>query len=487
MPNTAEIDSTQADLSATKSEGFVQADADENSVGFAPLDDQLLSEEFESMESESPDASSPKSEQSNSDGLAASDSPVVSENELGGVDDETDLRTHAESSNQRADGTHLELPAFDPKLSRRRKLQHAKRRLLQALANHKVSLIASTASLLLGFVGSLWFSGNSEAAPQVVANPQLTFVATTLRRSEPIATVTPFENLDPNVIAIGQRLFHDSSLSGTGKLSCVTCHRLEPAKGVDSSSIAAVPIANATPALRRDVPAVFNAPLNFRLGWDGSFESLESFLDDHFSKDGYMATDWERVLKVTREDPLYFRSFQLHMNEEPNEKLVRTALATYERSLVRVNSPFDQWLMGNDQALSGDAIAGYYLFKQFNCISCHQGAGVGGSMLRSIDSLVDRLSPEAKNDFGLFTTTGRERDRYLFRVPSLRNVALTAPYFHDGSAATLEQAVELMMQQQLGLEPNPIDVERLITFLQSLTGQTLEEVQSRSEVQKVVD
>jgi len=333
--------------------------------------------------------------------------------------------------------------------------------------------LACVGSMLLGGMLSLL---SSPSAPPVVESTEVpekvVYVASAARRAEPISPIIPFEGLDSNVVELGRRLFHDSALSGNGKLSCASCH--DPNNGgADGQALSRGVNGRVT---RRNTPTVFNAAFNFVQNWDGRAESLEEQLDNHLSENGEMLSDWSRVIKVLTQDPLYNRTFQLHLGGEPSEALVREALATYERSLVTVDSKFDQWLRGDEQALNSEEIAGYYLFKQLNCISCHQGAGVGGTMLQPLAGMqayFDSVEGGGVHDLGRFDVTKRERDQHVFRVPALRNVEQTAPYFHDGSAPTLSAAVEAMMQHQLGLTPNSTDVQRIIAFLKTLTGKPL--------------
>jgi cytochrome c peroxidase len=139
-----------------------------------------------------------------------------------------------------------------------------------------------------------------------------------------------------------------------------------------------------------------------------------------------------------------------------------------------VNSPFDRFLKGDANAIDAEQQLGYRTFKEYGCASCHQGANVGGNLYEKFgvmgDYFKDRGTPETDADLGRFAVTKREQDKHVFKVPSLRNLPLTAPYFHDGSATTLPQAVEVMAKYQLG---RPIDPERLraiCRFLESLTG-----------------
>jgi cytochrome c peroxidase len=153
---------------------------------------------------------------------------------------------------------------------------------------------------------------------------------------------------------------------------------------------------------------------------------------------------------------------------------VRTALLEYERSLVTPNAPFDRYLRGDTHAISERAKQGYALFKTYGCASCHQGMAVGGNMLQRVGVMHDYFGDRGSvtpADLGHFSVTHLERDRYVFRVPSLRNVALTAPYFHDGTAATLEKAITTMARYQLGRELEDEDVALLAEFLRTLTGE----------------
>jgi cytochrome c peroxidase len=155
------------------------------------------------------------------------------------------------------------------------------------------------------------------------------------------------------------------------------------------------------------------------------------------------------------------------------ERNVRTSIATFERTLLTPGARFDRWLQGDKGALSEEEAAGYALFKSVGCIACHQGQNVGGNMFQKFGVLGDYFEDRGhvtRDDYGRFNVTGLESDRFVFRVPSLRNVELTAPYFHDGSATTLEQAVRTMARYQLGRPLADGDVQRLVAFLKTLTA-----------------
>jgi cytochrome c peroxidase len=146
----------------------------------------------------------------------------------------------------------------------------------------------------------------------------------------------------------------------------------------------------------------------------------------------------------------------------------------FERSLITPNSRFDRYLLGDESAITAEEKAGYALFKSYGCVACHQGRNVGGNMFQIFGVMDDYFANRGHitdADYGRFNVTGREEDRFHFRVPSLRNVALTAPYFHDGTAESLDQAVMVMARYQLGVTMPAEDVGLIVKFLGTLTGE----------------
>jgi cytochrome c peroxidase len=320
---------------------------------------------------------------------------------------------------------------------------------------HGRMIAACGLSALFGMV-LVWLYPTSEPIEEAVVEPEPIYYAATHHRDEPIDPIVPFSDLEKEVVKLGKRLFHDKKLSGNGKVACNTCHDLNEG-GQDGLPLA---VSVNQSKLNRNTPTILNAALSFVKYWDGRVETMEEQLDEHIDA-GVLDSDWERVVKVVTQDPLYNRSFQAYMGSEPSKDLVSKAFVAYERSLLTVDSRFDQWLQGKINSLTSEEIGGYVLFKQHNCITCHQGDGVGGKMLQPLAKL------EAH-----FTAAGSPVPAgMVIRVPSLRNVELTAPYFHDGSVETLESAIEIMLRSHAGVEPNIAEVDRISAFLRTLTGQ----------------
>jgi len=288
-------------------------------------------------------------------------------------------------------------------------------------------------------------------------------------RQEPITPIPLDLKLDARKVALGKRMFHDPQLSHGSKLSCAHCHNLAKG-GMDGlpRSVGAT-----GKEFNVNTPTVFNSGLNFRQFWDGRVATLEDHIDFHSKNPCDMGSTWDEVIVTLNSDASYRRDFEAIYLEAPNKTAVKDAVATFERSLTTPNGKFDRYLRGDKQALSGNELAGYELFKSLGCISCHQGQNVGGNMYEKLGIIDDYFAHRGnvqEADFGRYNFSGIEEQRYEFRVPSLRNVALTAPYFHDASAATLEQAVAIMAKYQLGVDLSRDEIGRIVMFLNTLTG-----------------
>jgi cytochrome c peroxidase len=285
----------------------------------------------------------------------------------------------------------------------------------------------------------------------------------------PIPNLSP-EELQSGKALLGEKLFNDPRLSGDGKISCATCHDLSRS-GADGRKIAI----GAGDALGNyNSPTVFNAVFNFRQFWDGRADTLFDQVSGPLTNIAEMASSWTIAVRQVSEDKEYRKAFDREYGGEISERTISDAIAHFEATLLTPNSPFDRFLNGDTAAISDDAREGYRRFTNFGCISCHQGVNVGGNFFQHFgvmgDYFVDR-SNTTTADLGRFNITGLEEDRYVFKVPGLRNIAVTAPYFHDGSADTLDKAIEIMGRYQLGRELPEKDRYYIAAFLESLTGE----------------
>lgn len=302
-----------------------------------------------------------------------------------------------------------------------------------------------------------------------VASPVLEVVSQAELQEEPIEPIPLTVALDPRKVGLGERLFAAPILSADGKSACTSCHPLD--RGGTDGLTYSKGMGGKLAAL--NTPTVFNVGLNFRFNWNGAFVSLDEHLGRPLA--GLMGSSIPEVVARLRGSLTWQQEFAAVYSDGITETNFRDAVATYERSLVTPNCRFDRYLRGQKDAITDEEKAGYVHFKEYGCTSCHQGKNVGGNMFQKFgvmrDYFADRSTPPSQGELGRFNVTGKESDRFVFRVPSLRNVALTAPYFHDGSAPTLEAAIAVMARYQLGRSIPGEHVTRIAAFLRTLTGE----------------
>ena len=330
-------------------------------------------------------------------------------------------------------------------------------------------LVLSLFSLLCAVaVSFVWFGDFTEVADDFTLNLPSNFGERKTWK-EPIRPIPPAIKLNFQKVALGQKLFHDKRLSRDGTVSCASCHNL--GAGGDDGRTVSVGIDGALGNI--NAPTVFNSGFNFVQFWDGRASTLEDQIDGPINHPKEMGTNWPAIEKRLRAVPQYLAHFDGLYRDGITARNIKDAIASFERSLITPNSRFDRFLNGDHTAITKDEQAGYSNFKTFGCVSCHQGVNVGGNMYqvfgimrsrRDADTAVNRV------DLGRFNVTGREEDKYVFKVPSLRNIALTAPYFHDGSASDLPAAVRVMAETQLGQRLTERQVRSIVAFLKTLTG-----------------
>jgi cytochrome c peroxidase len=272
-------------------------------------------------------------------------------------------------------------------------------------------------------------------------------------------------------VDLGQQLFFDPRLTVDGNMSCVNCH--QPALyGTDALPTSIGVKGRADP---RNAPTNLNAALNI-IHWRGDRESVEeqvikALISPITSGQPDLKAVEDRLGCISGYAPLFKAAFADDPNPMTAQNIAK-AIGAYERTLV-TPSPFDRYLKGKSDALSATARAGLKKFINTGCVMCHSGVGVGGGMYQKFGLVEDYwLATGSTNiDKGRFDVTKDPTDLYVFRVPSLRNVAMTAPYFHDGSVPTLPEAVRVMARVQLGVTLRDADICDIVAFLESLTGE----------------
>ena len=286
--------------------------------------------------------------------------------------------------------------------------------------------------------------------------------------NEPIEPLPRSVAVDAAKAMLGKQLFHDSRLSRNDTISCASCHDVSN-WGVDSSSSST---GFSGQVGSRNAPTVFNAVFNFRQFWDGRAATLSAQAAGPVVDPIEMGMEsWDAVVEKLRAVPEYRTAFEQVYGDDITAEAIRDAIAEYEKTLITADSPFDRYLRGDEKAITPQQLRGYRLFKGYGCVSCHQGRNVGGNMFQKFGVLKDiNLRKAAQVDFGRFNVTGNEWDKHVFKVPSLRLATKTAPYFHDGSVATLEEAVRIMVEFQLGRPVPARDQQDIIAFLESLVG-----------------
>lgn len=300
--------------------------------------------------------------------------------------------------------------------------------------------------------------------------------------AEPIHPVPANPDVNLAKAELGRRLFHDPRLSKDNSVSCASCHDLSA--GGDDGQIVSTGIGGRQGLVNS--PTVFNSGFNFKQFWDGRAHTLTDQIDGPVQSNIEMESLWPDVVTKLFQDDEYPQLFQQMYGDEGktiSRQTIKDAIAEFVESLTTPNSRFDRWLAGDQDALSAHEKEGYALFKRYGCVSCHQGANVGGNMFQVFGVINDYFKKRGnitEADLGRFNVTGNVADRHAFKVPSLRMAAHTAPYLHDGNAKTLREAVDIMFEFQLGREAPDEHKDAIVAFIETLAGE-YEDMNSRFE------
>jgi cytochrome c peroxidase len=282
---------------------------------------------------------------------------------------------------------------------------------------------------------------------------------------EPIQPITPAKQINLGMVELGKKLYFDPRLSKSGFISCNSCHNLSMG-GTDNIPTS---IGDKWQQGPINAPTVLNSSLNVAQFWDGRAADLKAQAGGPIANPGEMAFTHTLALGVLESIPAYVREFkQVFGKDKIDIDQVTLAIAEFEKTLVTPNSRFDQWLLGKKDALTTDELAGYQLFKGSGCVACHNGPAVGGNSFQKM-GVVEPYKTKA-SAAGRADVTGKDADRFNFKVPTLRNVEMTYPYFHDGAANTLTEAVDVMGRLQLGKKFSQDENGKIVAFLKTLTG-----------------
>jgi len=293
----------------------------------------------------------------------------------------------------------------------------------------------------------------------------MTAVAGVAMAEEPISPIAPVKEINLAQVELGKKLYFDPRLSKSGFISCNSCHNLSMG-GTDNLKTS---IGHNWQQGPINAPTVLNSSMNVAQFWDGRAADLKEQAGGPIANPGEMASTHTLAIDVIKSIPQYVVEFkQVFGDSEINIDRVTQAIAEFEKTLVTPNSRFDQWLLGDKDAITATELEGYQLFKMSGCVACHNGPAVGGSSFQKM-GVVEPYQAKSPAE-GLAAVTGKDADRFKFKVPTLRNVEMTYPYFHDGEAETLTEAVDIMGRLQLGKKFTDEENAKIVAFLKTLTG-----------------
>ena len=286
------------------------------------------------------------------------------------------------------------------------------------------------------------------------------------QRNEPIQPIEPAPVTDQAKVELGKQLFFDPRLSKSGFISCNSCHNLS----MGGSDTLPTSIGHNWQEGPINSPTVLNSSLNLAQFWDGRAGDLKEQAGGPIANPMEMGFTHDLAVGVIESIPQYVESIKsVYKVDKISIDDITDAIAEFEKTLVTPNARFDQWLKGDDKALSAYELEGYNLFKSVGCTACHNGVNVGGNSFQKMGLYEEYVTKNPAE--GVAGLSGRDTDRFKFKVPTLRNVELTYPYFHDGAYWKLEEAVDVMARLQLGRQLEKDEIGKITAFMKTLTGE----------------
>jgi cytochrome c peroxidase len=284
--------------------------------------------------------------------------------------------------------------------------------------------------------------------------------------SGPIQPIPRLKSIDKDWLELGKALFNSTLLSHDNSVSCASCHTIS--QGGDDGFPMSIGIKGAVGG--RNSPTVLNSVFSFRQFWDGRSSDLAEQAVGPIHNPIEMGSNFPEIISKLNQSEEFVAAFKQVSTDGITSDAIVQAIVTFEESLITPNSAIDQYIKGNDSALNSQQKKGYKKFIALGCVSCHQGVNIGGNLYQRIGR-IDHVPEKLLQDKGRFEITKNKNDEFVFKVPSLRNIARTAPYFHNGSVETLEEAVKIMASGQLGIDLTKQDVEDLMALFEAFNGE----------------
>jgi cytochrome c peroxidase len=269
-------------------------------------------------------------------------------------------------------------------------------------------------------------------------------------------------NIDYEKALLGKKLFNEVKLSSNNTISCASCHILDD--GGDDNLRVSFGIDGKQGT--RNSPTVYNSRYNAYQFWDASVKTLAQQALGPIHNPVEMGSNFNEIIPKLKDDKYYKLKFKT-IYGEINKVNIIDAIVEFEKTLITPNSKFDRYLNGEKDILTKSEKDGYKYFVEYGCISCHNGINIGGNLIQKIGI----LNTYESDDLGRYNITKNDEDKYYFKVPSLRNINLTKPYFHDGKIESLKKAVTLMAKYQIGFDITEEELNSILAFLKTLTGE----------------
>ncbi len=277
---------------------------------------------------------------------------------------------------------------------------------------------------------------------------------------------------DKQKAQLGKKLFYDTRLSKDDTVSCASCHILQD--GGDDNIQYSFGIDGQKGVINS--PTVLNAVFNFSQMRDGSARDLKNQVHFPVTNPIEMGATYKDIIIKLQKDNEYKELFAKYYDLDITQDNIDDALSQFQTALITPNSKFDKYLRGDKEILTQDEKDGFDLFKKNGCTACHNGVNIGGNLYQKVGILQvykdDEEDDNDKHDLGRYNVTKKEYDKYMVKVPTLRNIELTAPYLHNGSITNLYSMVEFMLKYQVGMKQSDENIKKIVKFLKTLTGET---------------